>query len=306
MALAVCVGLAVGSPEQAQALAEGGGYGGVSSSQPAGGHSRSYSTPRATASSGRITMPRRSRRRRSRGSGPSRRSSSSSTAAAGHHEYDYGASPGRSRPSLRQKSTVVIDNGQAIAVQQSANEQSFWHGVATGRVEAVSVMALGAYLYRKEKDSRWRSSGDNYAEYAAAAAAGGDPVSYVRELEETRKLLKELDAELSGSVEPAIEIPADGTYRRAESAEDDGGDLAALTTLRFHREGTVTGSGHDGVDGAYKIRSGRWSKRRVAWIEEYVEGITVALRGQVRPDGSILALWASSRGVGGSLELAPP
>ena len=55
---------------------------------------------------------------------------------------------------------------------------------------------------------------------------------------------------------------------------------------------------------------------RVAWIESYqnppfcreFEGapFEVALRGQVRPDGIILAIWASSRGIGGTVELLPP
>ena len=55
---------------------------------------------------------------------------------------------------------------------------------------------------------------------------------------------------------------------------------------------------------------------RVAWIESYqnppfcreFEGapFEVALRGQVRPDGTILAIWASSRGIGGTVELLPP
>ena len=57
---------------------------------------------------------------------------------------------------------------------------------------------------------------------------------------------------------------------------------------------------------------------RVAWVECYqnpprcfcreFEGapFEVALRGQVRADGTILGLWASSRGMGGSVELLPP
>ena len=57
---------------------------------------------------------------------------------------------------------------------------------------------------------------------------------------------------------------------------------------------------------------------RVAWVECYqnppqafcreFEGapFEVALRGQVRADGTILGLWASSRGISGSVELLPP
>lgn len=82
----------------------------------------------------------------------------------------------------------------------------------------------------------------------------------------------------------------------------------------------ILGSGYDEVDGAYEINEGRWSARssgaRVAWIESYqippfcreFKGapFEVALRGQVRPDGTILAIWASSRGIGGTVELLPP
>ena len=92
------------------------------------------------------------------------------------------------------------------------------------------------------------------------------------------------------------------------------------TSLTFSRDGEVLSSGHDEVDGAYEINEGRWSARspgaRVAWIESYqnppfcreFEGapFEVALRGQVRPDGTILAIWASSRGIGGTVELLPP
>ena len=92
------------------------------------------------------------------------------------------------------------------------------------------------------------------------------------------------------------------------------------TSLTFSRDGEILGSGYDEVDGAYQINEGRWSAHspgaRVAWIESYqnppfcreFEGapFEVALRGQVRPDGTILAIWASSRGIGGTVELLPP
>lgn len=42
---------------------------------------------------------------------------------------------------------------------------------------------------------------------------------------------------------------------------------------------------------------------RVAWIEEYDKGFEVALRGQIRADGTIRAMWASTVGVSGTVDL---
>lgn len=68
------------------------------------------------------------------------------------------------------------------------------------------------------------------------------------------------------------------------------------------------------MDGPYTIEDGVWSTTagdegvqpgaRVAWVEKYDLGFEVALRGQVRADGTIRAMWASSVGVSGSVELA--
>ena len=97
-----------------------------------------------------------------------------------------------------------------------------------------------------------------------------------------------------------------------------GQDEPHLLTRR--RDSRLGLRAYDEVDGAYEINEGRWSAHspgaRVAWIESYqnppfcreFEGapFEVALRGQVRPDGIILAIWASSRGIGGTVELLPP
>lgn len=182
-------------------------------------------------------------------------------------------------------------------VVTSATDKAFWDGVWSGRVEALTVAGLAAYAFGLF--SMNEAIGDDEAE-----AGGG--VDYARELRETRELMGELEAE--HDIDPlaaAIERPVDGTYT-GDSAEDDAGDQAVLTRLTFHRDGTISGDGNDGVDGAYEISTGRWSDNKVAWIEKYDEGFTVALRGQVRPDGTILALWASSRGVGGTVELQRP
>lgn len=181
----------------------------------------------------------------------------------------------------------------------------------TGRLEAAAVAASAAYAYRKVSD--YLEDGDTQANKRWGGGwdfDSGDSerdIDFRRELADTRSLMRELDDEIAASdpLANAIDKPVDGDYS-GETAEDDAGDQDVRTTLTFARDGSIAGAGYDGVDGAYKIRQGRWSQKRVAWIEEYDEGFTVALRGQVRPDGTIVALWASDRGVGGSVTLAAP
>lgn len=145
----------------------------------------------------------------------------------------------------------------------------------------------------------------------AADEVDDDAIDYEAELRDTRALMVELEAEAAADpLVAAIERPPDGEYL-GETAEDDAGDQTASATLRFGMDGALEGEGADGVDGAYTVR-GRWAGQRVAWLETYqprfdeAEGFTVALRGQILPDGSIRALWASSRGVGGSVTLEAP
>merc|ERR1739848_416139 len=123
----------------------------------------------------------------------------------------------------------------------------------------------------------------------------------MRELKEEHKSTDPLVA--------AIQMPLSGRYG-GESAEDDDGDQAVSTHLVFDKDGCVTGHGYDDVDGPYLVKDGRWSTRdgklgggRVAWIEKYEDGFEVALRGQIRDDGVIRAMWASDRGISGSVEL---
>lgn len=112
----------------------------------------------------------------------------------------------------------------------------------------------------------------------------------------------------------AIRVPASGKYV-GRSAEDDRGDQSVETHLRFEADGSVRGWGNDGADGRYVIKEGHWIGRvvfdksdghvdgRVAWIETYDDGFEVALRGQVLENGVIRGLWASDRGVSGSVQL---
>jgi len=196
-----------------------------------------------------------------------------------------------STPSYFPDSPVIV---------QSATDRAFHNGLWAARLEAATIAGMAAYAYGEFTTERDDDGGD----YALRE----DVVDYPRELRDTRALMRELKEELENVADPlvaAIEKPVNGEYG-GETAEDDAGDQSVSTTLSFGRDGAISGRGHDGVDGAYTIREGRWSGKRVAWVEEYEEGFTVALRGQVRPDGTILGLWASSRGVGGSVALQPP
>lgn len=142
-------------------------------------------------------------------------------------------------------------------------------------------------------------------------------VLYEAELRDTLDLMDVLRAE-HAQTDPlvsAIHMPASGKYE-GRSAEDDGGDQGVMTHLTFKADGTVEGWGEDMEDGRYVIEDGVWSTTtggdddgtvrtggRVAWIEKYDEGFEVALRGQVLPDGAIRAMWASTIGVSGSVDL---
>lgn len=191
---------------------------------------------------------------------------------------------------------MIVDRSPLVVDQ---NQVSYWDGVWTGRAEAVTIAGVAGYLY-----NNMNSADDDDNETSRGA---GGRVSYQQELKETRELMRELEREFAASdrLVAAIERPVDGKYE-GESAEDDGGDQQVTTSLKFHHDGTLTGTGDDAVDGRYIINEGRWSAQRVAWIEKYEEGFEVALRGQRRPDGSIRALWASSVGVAGSVELRAP
>ena len=225
----------------------------------------------------------------------------------------------------------VAPSPPPVVVVREQRDDGFANGLRTAAVVAVVVTSplwvpplLNAFEeaaaeVAAQKGQAGYGDGDNTRD--GEETLEGDVINYEEELSQTRDLMDELEAELAASPDAlvtAIERPADGTYM-GESAEDDDADQAVATSLTFSRDGEILGSGYDGIDGAYEINEGRWSANpgvRVAWIESYqdppfereFEGapFEVALRGQVRPDGTILALWASSRGVGGTVELQPP
>lgn len=201
---------------------------------------------------------------------------------------------------------VVYDSPTSVTV----TDRAFGNGLWAGRLEAVTIAAGAAYLWDYMGNDEEMGVEEEEEELEREEAMGGPRVDYLREIRETRDLIGELRAELAEMDELAREIerPLDGEYV-GETAEDDDGDQSASTTLTFETDGTVTGVGFDEVDGAYTLE-GRWSANkgvgRVAWVETYDEGFEVALRGQIMPDGAIRALWASDRGVGGSVALNPP
>jgi len=186
----------------------------------------------------------------------------------------------------------------------SATERAFHDGLWAGRLESAVIVGGAYYLYENHVNH------ENFEDR--------DEEVYERELAATRTLIKELKAEhrQTDPLVSAIGRPLNGRYE-GRSAEDDDGDQAVVTRLTFRKDGSVHGRGEDGVDGRYVIEEGVWSTTsttsgdgneqlggRVAWIEKYDEGFEVALRGQIRADGTIRAMWASSIGVCGSVELA--
>lgn len=190
---------------------------------------------------------------------------------------------------------MIVRESSPLVVERSATDAAFINGLWAGRLEAVTVVGGAALLWRdyNEHDDEFD---DEEGEYA---------VDYNEDLKETRALMRELELEAGADrLITAIEKPPDGTYT-GDTAEEDGGDQSASTTLTFDESGGLTGDGFDGVDGAYTV-DGRWAGQRVAWMEEYDDGFTVALRGQILPNGSIRAMWASSRGIGGAVTLDAP
>lgn len=141
-------------------------------------------------------------------------------------------------------------------------------------------------------------------------SAGDSGSSWKKTVGGHKALLAELHLALKGEM-LGEEAPPSGEYW-GSSEESDEGDQAVRCTLSFGSDGTVTGRGTDGVDGAYRITRGGWGVRRgdskltVAWVEVYDEGFQVAVEGHYDAhNGKIEARFTSSRGVIGSFVLAP-
>lgn len=195
----------------------------------------------------------------------------------------------------------MVYSSPTVVVERTPRATAFTNGLWAGRLEALALVAGVAYLR-----SSAGTEGGGRRGWVGGGEGGIHAVEYHVELAETRRLMSTLEAEVAAdALIAAIERPANGVYA-GETAEDDGTQQSAETVLTFTTDGRVTGNGYDSEDGAYRIREGRWSAKRVAWIEEYEQSFKVALRGQLLPDGSIRAMWASSRGVGGAVTLNPP
>lgn len=126
-------------------------------------------------------------------------------------------------------------------------------------------------------------------------------------------LLDVLGASTTGPEDPAtVEALAalSGEFWGGSEGETDGGDQSVRVTLRFERNGRITGRGRDGEDGSYTIRRGRWVREDdgrlwVAWEEKYDEGFRAICIGHINAaSGKVKARFASSRHVSGAFSLA--
>jgi len=130
--------------------------------------------------------------------------------------------------------------------------------------------------------------------------SSGGLALYAVELADVKSLMRTLESEFDAST-AAVRRPVSDQYC-GDSAEDDQGDQAVVSNLRFAEDGSITGDGIDGIDGAYTL-SGRWAGDRCAWIERYSDGFEVAVTGTVEKSGDIFILFCSSRGISGSADL---
>jgi len=179
--------------------------------------------------------------------------------------------------------TVQYDDGTTESVSAAERPKSLveeWGGLA-----AYVALQLGIRLLDADDSTSWEDAEERHEELLS-------------ELQ-----LTNLDQQ----------PPASGEYW-GSSEESDEGDQAVRSTITFGKDGSITGRGIDGADGAYRIKKGRWGKldkdansqMTVAWIEEYDEGFRVVVKGRYNAsDGKVSARFTSSRGVGGTFALAP-
>ena len=142
--------------------------------------------------------------------------------------------------------------------------------------------------------------GSEEREGAQQRRRSGGLALYAQELADVKSLMRTLEKDFDASRAP-VQRPVSGQYC-GDSAEDDQGDQAVVSNLKFGADGSITGDGIDGVDGAYTL-SGRWAGDRCAWIERYRDGFEVAVTGTVERSGDIFILFCSSRGISGSADL---
>jgi len=142
--------------------------------------------------------------------------------------------------------------------------------------------------------------GGEEREGARRRRRSGGLALYAQELADVKSLMRTLEKDFDPSRAP-VQRPVSGQYC-GDSAEDDKGDQAVVSNLKFGVDGSITGDGVDGIDGTYTL-AGRWAGDRCAWIERYRDGFEVAVTGTVERSGDIFILFCSSRGISGSADL---
>ena len=142
--------------------------------------------------------------------------------------------------------------------------------------------------------------GGEEREGAQRRRRSGGLALYAQELADVKSLMRTLEKDFDASKAP-VQRPVSGQYC-GDSAEDDKGDQAVVSNLKFGVDGSITGDGVDGIDGTYTL-AGRWAGDRCAWIERYRDGFEVAVTGTVERSGDIFILFCSSRGISGSADL---
>ena len=104
----------------------------------------------------------------------------------------------------------------------------------------------------------WLAStlGGEEREGAQRRRRSGGLALYAQELADVKSLMRTLEKDFDASRAP-VQRPVSGQYT-GRFAEDDKGDQAVVSNLKFGADGSITGDGIDGIDGAYTL-SGRWA-----------------------------------------------
>ena len=93
--------------------------------------------------------------------------------------------------------------------------------------------------------------GGEEREGAQRRRRSGGLALYAQELADVKSLMRTLEEDFDASRAP-VQRPVSGQYC-GDSAEDDQGDQAVVSNLKFGADGSITGDGIDGVDGAYTL-----------------------------------------------------
>ena len=210
---------------------------------------------------------------------------------------------------------VDVDNQRATVVSSAGFESNCLVEVAYKDGTTATVSAAEVPASRLEQASPFLAAGAYVGlmqlTLGGVGAPSASPRSYSRR-DRAKEQYKELVSDLKSSKAILSPMPLSGDYS-GSSEESDEGDQAVGTHLKFGRDGTVRGHGKDGVDGGYRITGGRWGALdgnkhmiKVAWMERYDEGFTVAVEGEYRvKDGKINGRFTSTRGISGGFTLTP-